>query len=228
MCVIIYTRHPDAISDKVLLNMAENNPHGAGAMWWNRDGIVQLRKHLGTIQDSVELFREVSAEAAVANSPLAFHFRKRTTGEVSEDMCHPFQAGVWSLMHNGTIDGLRPTDAEAESDTQKFARMVKSLTRDFGEDAILKPSMRKLLGMGLSGNRALLMKNGMGNRGAVLLNPGLWTFIDVHAVSNLYAWDSYTLTKGRFGTKEMEKRRKEQKGQISLFQSKPAVSGVLF
>lgn len=49
-----------------------------------------------------ERFRRTSAEGR--SRIFIAHVRKATTGEPSEQNCHPFQYGQWLFAHNGSVD----------------------------------------------------------------------------------------------------------------------------
>jgi len=216
MCVIIYSRYPNAIGDRVLIDMAEKNPDGFGAMWYT-DGQLQVYRGYG--EDVVSAYRRFAQEAASSNSPLAFHFRKRTTGDVGVAMCHPFEAGTGFIMHNGTIDALRPKEEEGESDTFRLAELLAQAERETGHTVLTSPALRKTVSLVARTNRVLYAPaQAVPGNSMMLLNPGLWHTIGRHMISNLYAWDAHRLTNGMYGSAEPEKARKKRAKQLALFQ----------
>jgi predicted glutamine amidotransferase len=219
MCLIIYTRAPTKIGHKVLENVQNHNPDGFGGLFYDGGRIVVERALPGS--DGVELFLAMAKEAEEAKSPLAFHFRKRTTGEISLGNCHPIPAGSGVLMHNGTLDALRPGESDPESDSVNLGRLVASLEEETGKTPMTSAALRRTVSLLAKGNRVLYAANSAdlaaGAPRALLLNPGLWTWIGAHCFSNLYSWDAYRLTQGRYGTKESEKEREKRKKQLSLF-----------
>ncbi len=216
MCVIILTANPGKIGDKVILNMANHNRDGAGAMWYDKSGELVVEKVLpdSPIQ-ALDFYRYCQGKAQESGNKLAFHLRKRTTGEVSIGNVQPMQSGSFFMMHNGTIDGLRPADHVGKSDSYHAARLFEECEAELGTHSVLSKPFIELLGMAASSSRLLIASRAKAPM--VMVNPGLWTHIGGHAISNLYAWDSFTLTKGLYGSKEIEERRKKRLAQLNLF-----------
>ncbi len=215
MCVIIYSRQPSKVRDAIIENMARNNPHGLGAMWYEENTLVvdQVLE-----ENPITYYREAAARAESAGSPLGFHFRKRTSGDVSLDNVHPFDAGSTWMMHNGTIQGALPDTAELASDSVNFARLIRRMEKDTGQAVTASVNVLRMLGMAAQGSRLLLApKTALPGRSMFLVNPGAWQFIGVHAISNLYAWDAHKLTEGRYGTEEAAKTKKKLQQQLRLF-----------
>lgn len=216
MCVIIYTQNPGKIGDKVILNMANHNRDGAGAMWYDKSGELVVEKVLpDSPVQALDFYRYCQGKALESGNKLAFHLRKRTTGEVSIGNVQPMQSGSFFMMHNGTIDGLRPADHVGKSDSYHAARLFEECEAELGAHSVLSKPFIELLGMAASSSRLLIASRAKAPM--VMVNPGLWTHIGGHAISNLYAWDSFTLTKGLYGSKEIEERRKKRLAQLNLF-----------
>ncbi|WP_414039349.1 hypothetical protein ACJU26_08975 [Acidithiobacillus sp. M4-SHS-6] len=216
MCLILSTNKPGRIQDVVIRNVLENNPDGVGALWYDTDGILQAKKRLTSDADEgLDFYRKCAREAESAKSQLAVHFRKRTTGGVTLDNVQPVKAGRLMMMHNGTIEGFRPKEAELDSDSVIAGRFIGNFEAELGTRAITSQPFIQLLGMAASGSRILLAQPERSP--FILVNPGLWTFISGHAFSNLYAWNSFALTRGRYGTKESEERLARRNRALNRF-----------
>lgn len=114
MCVICHKPKDVRFPDYELIDaMWEENPHGAGAMWYGDDGLVHWKKGFMTlkgfkrwVRKNIDWLEEVEC---------ALHFRITTHGGTSRGNCHPFVCD-WNadphleqgkaecvLMHNGIL-----------------------------------------------------------------------------------------------------------------------------
>lgn len=109
-------------------NCWDNNPDGAGMMYWNSDGSVQIAKgYFNFAQFKADVTKYIGGKQAV------LHFRIATHGTVSSAMCHPFpithntkllQATTlnceYAVAHNGILSQVQ--EDKHLSDTAIFTR----------------------------------------------------------------------------------------------------------
>lgn len=114
MCVICHKPKNVRFPDFDLIDaMWAENPHGAGAMWYDNDGLVHFKKGFMTlkgfkrwVRKNIKWLEEVEC---------ALHFRITTHGGTSAGNCHPFVCDMDAdphqldgkaeciLMHNGVL-----------------------------------------------------------------------------------------------------------------------------
>lgn len=175
MCLIIYATTPDAIARINGQHFSAawgGNKDGAGiAVRYDESGPVTIRKG---IMDLRQLHREWWRVIKLKPFELAIHFRYATHGANGPKNTHPFPLVHGAFLHNGI---LRVDSAGKESDTARFARLVRALPT---------ASIRELLRSAdiLAGSRVLILdhvrrknvmigdwKPGYANGSPV---PGLW------------------------------------------------------
>lgn len=133
MCLIVSSEKGKLIDLADLKIAFDNNPDGAGIMWFEEGRVHQMH----TLPKSFAEVRDL-AEMKVG-FPHAIHLRYCTRGKVNEENCHPFSVlnkdagddNDLTLMHNGTFQWLTLTDEHKKldwSDTAAFAgRLQKNL-----------------------------------------------------------------------------------------------------
>ena len=130
MCVICIspkgTRQPNATEIKA---MFESNPDGAGYMFVNEDGYVEIHKGFMNLKD---FMREINGRKFTSDDVVIYHFRISTQGGVNPYMTHPFPLThdlentkaldcvcPVGIVHNGIIPCTTRNDKEY-SDTALF------------------------------------------------------------------------------------------------------------
>lgn len=133
MCLIVSSENGKLIDLKDLEIAYDNNPDGAGVMWFEDGRVHQLH----TVPQSFAEVRDLAYH--VAGKPHAMHLRYCTRGKVNHDNCHPFTVlskdqgddHDLTLMHNGTFQWITFTEEHKKldwSDTAVFAgRLQKNL-----------------------------------------------------------------------------------------------------
>jgi glutamine amidotransferase len=119
MCLAIYQPSGVAIPESHLLEGFKNNPHGAGFMYFDETGKVQVYKsmHYDAFIDEYEAAWALHG----SSSPFAVHFRWATHGTTDINNVHPFKMNEnVAVLHNGIIDCVI-TD-KSMSDTAAFVR----------------------------------------------------------------------------------------------------------
>lgn len=164
MCIILYAPAGKTIKKQFIKNAIENNPDGAGIMFYDKNGKVNTKKGFFNFDDLYNFYKKIKN-----NNPIAIHCRIATSGAVSEKTCHPFeiskdfetmkQAGsvceIGAFMHNGIINWCTPEKGmKAEvSDTMVFNKTVLYDAVSILENASMQNLLNNL------GSRLLLFLN---------------------------------------------------------------------
>ena len=87
MCVIAYfSKNSKEASRDDLVYMWNSNPHGAGIMWIEKDGVHYSKGYF----DFEEFYKHYLIIKRDYNFECAVHFRISTSGGINQEMCHPF------------------------------------------------------------------------------------------------------------------------------------------
>ncbi|MDP9439587.1 MAG: hypothetical protein M3P49_12745 [Actinomycetota bacterium] len=104
------------------------------------DGNGYYNAATGELQKGVNLSpAEIAFDAHGAEGLQLFHTRFATAGGVVDDLCHPFDAGEYVLMHNG---GWFDWNWYAFGDEESDTAVVASLVRDYGPGILLDKEMK--------------------------------------------------------------------------------------
>lgn len=221
MCLIIVSSNPTKITRADCASAIKKNDDGIGVMWYDANGRIRTEKWLDIgIKKWWPQFRAIAHEAESMGSQLAVHFRFATHGEVSEEMCHPFEIrtrqGKAYMMHNGVISGYGEKDfsvfstksgiADAEpakSDTWEYARMVEAIVADGGARLLRNTAFLSLLGTDISsGNKLVFAVPGDKEKRLYLVNEKQGVWHHGHWFSNTYAWDCPASLKPSYSSKK--------------------------
>lgn len=119
MCLAIFQPAGKPIPREHLVNGWDNNPDGAGLMYFDENWQLQTFKSM-TFDKFIDKYDELWAKYG-ENSPFAIHFRWATHGSKTIDNVHPFQVSdSCMMMHNGVINCHIPD--KKMSDTASFAK----------------------------------------------------------------------------------------------------------
>lgn len=103
-----------------------SNKDGAGVMYWDSDGKLQVVKGIMTLDELLKVLEPLNGHCQ-----FAVHFRFATHGGVSPELTHPFDIGQGSyLMHNGVVDCPKFWDG---SDTSFLADGMKTRCKSEGD-----------------------------------------------------------------------------------------------
>lgn len=135
MCVILYAPPKKQIKEKFLKTAFENNPDGAGIMHYDFKGRVHYKKGFMSYEEMKNYWDSLDDRLA-----RAVHCRIATSGEITEQNCHPFPivsdvesmkslegiSKTGCVMHNGILKDYAPRDGLKSdfSDTMAFNGLV--------------------------------------------------------------------------------------------------------
>jgi len=139
MCLIMYSPEGQLPPQQVWQDASKDNPDGVGVMsergivkWVGRKGYNKAWRHINRLSK--------------AGVPYAVHFRWRTHGATSRDMCHPHQTELGSyVMHNGV---LGPTSNAATSDKSDTALYVDWFLHGISDWQPVQPLIEAHIGIG--------------------------------------------------------------------------------
>lgn len=183
MCMLIH--HPEGarpFAKAEFLDFNRRNPHGFGLIWLAPTGRVRAKKGLYTIDQQWEIYRKLLGEGV---REMVLHWRFRTSGPISKELCHPFKATPDVLvMHNGV---LQHRSTPTESDTMCFiADVITPLLKDDPDAYYDRRVTDWLAGKIGSGNKLVMWKQGDPEPVIIGMNRGLWH--KGRWMSNTYAW----------------------------------------
>lgn len=135
MCLAIYQPAGVSIPESHLREGFNNNPHGAGFMYFDEKGKVQTFKsmHFDAFIDEYEAAWAMHGK----HSPFSVHFRWATHGTQDINNVHPFKMNEHvAVLHNGIID-CKIQDKKM-SDTAAFVRdYLGNLPRNWQDNEFL-------------------------------------------------------------------------------------------
>jgi len=135
VCVILYAPPKKEIKEEFLRTAFQNNPDGAGIMYYDWDGKVNYQKGFMTYQGMKNYWDELDDRLA-----RAVHCRIATSGEIVPENCHPFRihsnvkelhrlggiSKTGCVMHNGVLLDYSPKEGlkSSVSDTMCFTQQI--------------------------------------------------------------------------------------------------------
>ena len=155
MCIIaIKPKNKELFNDDLLKNMFDNNPDGAGYMFYDtKKKTVIIRKGFMTLK---ALKKALKKEGNLKKTNLVMHFRIGTSGKMDKFNCHPYPVfeknGLdvhtpLGVAHNGILSAYTPTKTSAINDTQVFIRNVLSkLSKNFLNEYNSRTLIEELIG----------------------------------------------------------------------------------
>lgn len=131
MCVIVHKQKDVPLSQKVLRECWNQNPHGAGIMW-TEDQKLSCEKGFMTF---ASLWSRLSDESLdFKGKECVIHFRYGTAGLKTPELCHPFIINPnLAFVHNGILSHSELYDPlDQKSDTQLLClKIFKQLPQNF-------------------------------------------------------------------------------------------------
>jgi hypothetical protein len=144
MCIAIAKPAGVTIPRDILENCFENNPDGAGFMYYDPVEQLVIKRGFFSFEDFWKAWEPYQEKVA------GLHFRIKTHGQINEENCHPFQISTkLAFIHNGIITRM-PVNKD-HSDTWQFnERMLKPLLQRYGygfvKDSILQQLIEEYIG----------------------------------------------------------------------------------
>lgn len=174
MCLIVHKPAGRSIPPDLIEAAAELNPDGWGAMGFDTDGRVLIRRDLRVDTKAILAF-----EREHRDIEYVLHLRRRTRGTVSRLNSHPFKVteGIY-LVHNGTLNVRTPVSGW--SDTRHFVTdLLRPLARRYPQ-LLADDAFHKLLALGLRSENKLAVLDARSKR-IIIINrehgaefEGLW------------------------------------------------------
>ncbi len=178
MCVIIIKPENLQITHDTIKKCHDSNPHGSG---------IAIRKDSKTfrVDKGIRLDELWNLVKTNMNKEMVIHFRLRSAGQISPEMCHPFPIdknhnklhyeAKSMLFHNGTLPqfmGTRTTNQEF-SDSYRLSKILRKVN---------KSEKNALLNALSDRNKFVLIDRGK------ISTYGEWEIRNGLKFSNLY-WD---------------------------------------
>ena len=184
MCLMI-SKPKSARFDKFWLrDFWMRNQDGAGVMWTDDTGTVQVRKILSpSLNDWLAFYKEHAARRACL-----IHLRMRTHGDVTYENVHPYAigAGVY-LMHNGVLR-FGNADDVSRSDTWHYIQKYLALPVTANPDVIYDWQFRVNIGRHIGKHNRFAL---LGPRGKpIIINYRTGYHFGGAWFSNTYAWSA--------------------------------------
>ena len=133
MCIIVAKKEGYKIPEKEILKTCfNNNSDGAGLMYVKNNKVV-IDKGYMTFNDFYNRIEKLENEIDTTNTPIVFHFRIGTSGNMDGTCTHPFELTDKvekitklknkcdvAIAHNGIIHSYTPDAKSKLNDTQLF------------------------------------------------------------------------------------------------------------
>ena len=115
---------------------------------------------------------------------MLIHFRIKTHGALSTEMCHPFEINDHlAMIHNGIITGHGTED---NSDTYEFVQdIIKPITEKYGDEIIKDKSFQKLLDKYIGWSKLMFLN--AETQEHIIINESSCNITDGITFSN-YSW----------------------------------------
>ena len=169
MCIIVYKPADTKMPTWATLEVCfRRNPDGAGFMYAGNDGFVHIRKGFMSFSEFKKAFREEKRYFDFEKSPVVFHFRIKTHGEVSKECCHPFQVSRdlerlreteckcrYGAAHNGILSG-RSTNGQ-KSDTMDYIMTIVAPLCKMSGDPTRDKNVKQIIEDTIQTSRFVLM-----------------------------------------------------------------------
>lgn len=169
MCIAIFKPADVHVTRARLRECFDRNDDGAGFMFCDGNGGVEIRKPFFKFREFYGAYRQ--AVAQYPQSPFGIHFRIATSGEIDKLNAHPHR--VWNdmaIIHNGIMPIFVPKGS-AESDTVLFVKQVmQTIPTNFNKFTGVVWLLERYMG---SSNKVVVLK---GDGTHVILNEksGHW------------------------------------------------------
>lgn len=121
MCIIVVKPPLVHLKKAILKTCYDNNPHGAGFAYPERDGSkVVIEKGFFSFKSFWKAYRNIQ----YMQLPMLIHFRVATSGKIDKDNCHPWRIdNNHAMVHNGVLSNIGK-NSESCSDTGIFVNDI--------------------------------------------------------------------------------------------------------
>jgi len=146
MCIAILNTKGATLKKQLLKNCWDNNGDGAGMLYINDYGMMEVFKEMKSFDAFYDKYSEVKRMYGKRN--IVLHFRISTHGGITESNCHPFMVHQdLGFVHNGMIYNV-PT-SKVHSDTYMFNEVIlKKLKEGFEYDDDILDMIEVYIGSG--------------------------------------------------------------------------------
>jgi predicted glutamine amidotransferase len=146
MCIAILNTKGATLKKELLHNCWKNNGDGAGMLYINDHGMMEVFKEMKDFNAFYDKYTEVKHMYGKRN--IVLHFRISTHGGVTESNCHPFMVHQdLGFVHNGMIYNV--PDSKIHSDTYMFNESIlKKLKEGFEYDDDILDMIEMYIGSG--------------------------------------------------------------------------------
>jgi len=183
MCIILYNEIGKKLDKNLIQTAYDNNPHGYGFMWYEHERIHTIKglADFDQIWQLINMFNGMQ---------YAMHFRWRTTGEITNELCHPFEIlnkdahGLdMVMMHNGTIFSMPkiPNKSDTQIFSEKFSQKIIEKDPNYNLNYIHK--LEQVVG---KHNKMVMMTS---DKRTFFVNKNEGKYIDGIWYSNTYSFE---------------------------------------
>jgi predicted glutamine amidotransferase len=146
MCIAILNTKGATLKKQLLKNCWDNNGDGAGMLYINDYGMMEVFKEMKSFDVFYDKYSEVKRMYGKRN--IVLHFRISTHGGITESNCHPFMVHQdLGFVHNGMIYNV-PT-SKVHSDTYMFNEVIlQKLKEGFEYDEDILDMIEVYIGSG--------------------------------------------------------------------------------
>lgn len=193
MCLIIIKEvGKELVSKKMISEVWEKNPHGAGLIYKKKNGSsYKMIKGLMTEEDLISTVKSLNL---TKDDWIAYHLRWATSGDIDQKTTHPFVVHndkdvintlsversdkTVMVMHNGVIYDLNDKTAK-ESDTQRL--ISEYLSKIAYKELLYNDAVKSLIEKFIDGSRLLIVHGREGH-----VTYGKWHEHEGYMISKPY------------------------------------------
>jgi len=174
MCIAIYKPAGKTIDTTALYQCWENNPDGAGFVFPNGNGGLDLRKGFMKWKEFKRAWKR--ERSSLLKKPVVLHFRIATHGTVNPANTHPFWVvpGRCAVAHNGILSGTGAIYGKGEkTDTQIFTEQYLAPLYQELPTCFQSETLMRMLNRACSGSKLAIMQAD-GKVALINEQDGLW------------------------------------------------------
>ena len=169
MCLAIAKKPQTRLSRALLKNGFEANSHGAGFAYSHKGKLI-VKKGFWKFETFWKAFNAIQK-----NNPAIVHFRKISSGEESEENCHPFLINKnLAVVHNGTLNDWIGTKKSKKSDTFYFVEIILKPLIELVPNAYNNPVFTYMLDKTIESGNKLIFLDAKGKFSIIREQAGEW------------------------------------------------------